>query len=123
MDAYDHKMLQQYHGNTLIKPGTSDVIDGIQAVADQFQQLPLYFMTFHGGSEVDQVIDAMDFAVYAYDVEHVIIVEKPKDSEAGGKTEGMVAPKVAMMRNPATQRNVQLPRLGHKGEMIASTTA
>mmetsp|Transcript_68417 Transcript_68417/g.190188 ORF Transcript_68417/g.190188 Transcript_68417/m.190188 type:complete len:358 (-) Transcript_68417:362-1435(-) len=67
------KMLQQYHGNALIKPGTADVIDGIHAVADQFQQLPLYFMTFHGGSEVDQVIDAMDFAVYAYDVEHVII--------------------------------------------------
>ena len=42
-------------------------------MADQFQQLPLYFMTFHGGSEVDQVIDAMDFAVYAYDVEHIII--------------------------------------------------
>ena len=30
-------------------------------------------MTFHGGSEVDQVIDTMDFAVYAYDVEHIIV--------------------------------------------------
>ena len=30
-------------------------------------------MTFHGGSELERVVDAMDFAVYAYDVEHVII--------------------------------------------------
>ena len=33
----------------------------------------MHFMTFHGGSELERVIDAMDFAVYTYDVEHVII--------------------------------------------------
>lgn len=67
------KMLQQYHGKPLVDAGTNRAIEGIDAVADRFNQLPLHFMTFHGGSEVDQVLDAMDFAVYCHDVEHVII--------------------------------------------------
>ena len=47
------KMLQQFYGKPLVEPGTTNkIIAGIDAVADQFQQLPLYFMTFHGGSEV-----------------------------------------------------------------------
>lgn len=67
------KMLQQYYGQPLHKPGTAEVILGIEAVADRFQALPLHFMTFHGGSETDHVIDAMDFAVYAHDTEYFII--------------------------------------------------
>jgi len=68
------KMLQQFHGSPLLQPGGGNqVVDGINAIADRFQTLPLHFMTFHGGTDVDRVIDVMDFAVYAHDVEHVII--------------------------------------------------
>ena len=47
------KMLQQFYGMPLFKPGSpTEVVDGIEAIADRFQALPLHFMTFHGGSEV-----------------------------------------------------------------------
>ena len=43
-----------------LQPGCKNhVVDGIEAIADRFQSLPLYFMTFHGGSEVDQVFEFM----------------------------------------------------------------
>lgn len=30
-------------------------------------------MRFHGGTDVDAVLDAMDYAVYAKDVQHIIL--------------------------------------------------
>lgn len=30
-------------------------------------------MRFHGGTHVDAVLDAMDYAVYANDVQHIIL--------------------------------------------------
>lgn len=42
-------------------------------MADRFQALPLSFMRFHGGTDVDEVLDAMDYAVYANDVQHIIL--------------------------------------------------
>ena len=41
--------------------------------ADQFEQLPMYFMRFFGSSSVEQVLDAMDYAVYCHDVQHVVL--------------------------------------------------
>jgi len=41
--------------------------------ADRFQQLPMYFMNFFGSTSVDQVISAMDYAVYVFDVQHIVI--------------------------------------------------
>lgn len=41
--------------------------------ADEFEQLPLYFMRFFGSTQVDEVLDAMEHAVYALDVQHVIL--------------------------------------------------
>lgn len=47
--------------------------EALSAVADRFQSLPLSFMRFHGGTDVDAVLDAMDYAVYANDVQHIIL--------------------------------------------------
>ncbi|XP_077311444.1 twinkle mtDNA helicase isoform X1 [Lithobates pipiens] len=41
--------------------------------ADRFEELPLYFMTFHGHQNIKSVIDTMQHAVYMYDIGHVII--------------------------------------------------
>jgi len=41
--------------------------------ADKFSKLPLYYLTFHGASEVDKVLDAMGYAIYLFDIAHVII--------------------------------------------------
>uniref|UniRef100_K7FHZ9 DNA 5'-3' helicase n=1 Tax=Pelodiscus sinensis TaxID=13735 RepID=K7FHZ9_PELSI len=41
--------------------------------ADKFEDLPLYFMTFHGHQNIKAVIDTMLHAVYMYDISHVVI--------------------------------------------------
>ncbi|KAJ1976142.1 hypothetical protein H4R35_002827 [Dimargaris xerosporica] len=41
--------------------------------ADRFEQLPLYFLKFFGSTEAHTVVDALKHAVYAYDVQHVLI--------------------------------------------------
>lgn len=46
---------------------------GLTALADKFETLPMHFMKFHGGSDVDDVLDAMEYAAYVHDVEHIIL--------------------------------------------------
>lgn len=41
--------------------------------ADKFAELPMYFMTYHGSIDVQQVIDAMDYANYVYDCSHIVL--------------------------------------------------
>ncbi|XP_068439548.1 twinkle mtDNA helicase [Clinocottus analis] len=41
--------------------------------ADKFEELPLYFMTFHGQQNIKAVLDTMLHAVYLYDINHVVI--------------------------------------------------
>uniref|UniRef100_UPI0037E724B7 twinkle mtDNA helicase n=1 Tax=Semicossyphus pulcher TaxID=241346 RepID=UPI0037E724B7 len=41
--------------------------------ADKFEELPLYFMTFHGQQNIKTVLDTMQHAVYLYDINHVVI--------------------------------------------------
>ena len=33
----------------------------------------MHFLKFHGGSDVDHVLDVMEFAAYVYDVDHIIL--------------------------------------------------
>uniref|UniRef100_A0A8D8GC60 DNA 5'-3' helicase n=1 Tax=Culex pipiens TaxID=7175 RepID=A0A8D8GC60_CULPI len=41
--------------------------------ADEFEQLPVYFMTFHGQQPIKVVMDAIEHAQYVHDIQHVII--------------------------------------------------
>jgi len=41
--------------------------------ADQFEDLPLYLLKFFGSSDIDRILDTIDFACYAYDVSHIVI--------------------------------------------------
>ncbi|CAM9495213.1 unnamed protein product, partial [Discosporangium mesarthrocarpum] len=67
------KMLQQFARRPLEDLISSGSAEALNAVADRFQNLPLSFMRFHGGTDVDCVLDAMDHAVYAKDVQHIIL--------------------------------------------------
>nr|AAZ06404.1 mitochondrial helicase twinkle [Acanthamoeba castellanii] len=64
------KMLLQYAGKNL-----AELQDRAQwdEASRAFSDLPLYWMRFHGSTSVDQVLDAMDYAVYVHDVEHVVL--------------------------------------------------
>lgn len=48
-------------------------LDEFDKIAEKFSKLPIYFTTFHGTQEVDDVLDAMSHAVYVHDIAHVII--------------------------------------------------
>jgi len=71
-----HKLLQQFAREPLLRNGDDDpslLSDRLHALADRFAQLPLHFLKFHGGSDVDDVLDAMEYAVYVNDVQHIIL--------------------------------------------------
>ncbi|XP_076981870.1 twinkle mtDNA helicase isoform X2 [Tamandua tetradactyla] len=48
-------------------------LDKYDEWADRFEDLPLYFMTFHGQQSIRTVISTMQHAVYVYDICHVVI--------------------------------------------------
>ena len=62
------KMLTQFAGFDL-----DGNVEEFEVAADRFGRLPLYFLRFFGSSDVDEVLDAMDHAVYVYDVQHIVL--------------------------------------------------
>ncbi len=67
-----HKLLQQFSRGPLPEDKLQKA-QALEVVADRFENLPLYFMKFHGGSDIDDVLDAMEYAAYVHDVEHIIL--------------------------------------------------
>ncbi|XP_075389851.1 twinkle mtDNA helicase [Tenrec ecaudatus] len=61
-------MLTQFAAGRL-----EEQLDKYDEWADRFEDLPLYFMTFHGQQSIRTVIDTMQHAVYVYDICHVVI--------------------------------------------------
>ncbi|XP_068025846.1 twinkle mtDNA helicase isoform X2 [Melanerpes formicivorus] len=61
-------MLTQFAGRRL-----EDQLELYDEWADRFEDLPLYFMTFHGQQNIKTVIDTMQHAVYMYDITHVVV--------------------------------------------------
>lgn len=61
-------MLQQFAGLPL-----DEHIHLFDQWADRFEQLPIYFMTFHGQQTIKVVMEAVEHATYVHDIAHVII--------------------------------------------------
>lgn len=71
-----HNLLKQFARGSLINEKDQNKqrqLEAIEVLADKFQELPMYFMKFHGGSDVDDVMDAMEYSVYVHDVQHIIL--------------------------------------------------
>jgi twinkle protein len=67
-----HKLMQQFAREPL-PSGDPTMREKLEALSDRFGQLPFTFLKFHGGTEVEDVLDAMDYAVYVNDVELIIL--------------------------------------------------
>ena len=67
-----HKLLQQFSRGPMPNDRSAKV-QALEVLADRFENLPLYFMKFHGGSDIDDVLDAMEYAAYVHDVQHIIL--------------------------------------------------
>ncbi len=61
-------MLQQFAGTDLTKQ--PELFD---RWANKFEELPLYFLRYFGSTSVESVLDAMEYACYIYDVEHIVL--------------------------------------------------
>ena len=58
---------------------TTPLLEGSDAsflhrLLEDFEELPMHFMSFHGATAVDAIIDAMDFARYVHDI-HVYFLD------------------------------------------------
>jgi twinkle protein len=62
-------MMHQFVGRNL----DNEPAKSVDAVADVFSKLPLFFLRYLGPADVDDVIEAMQYAAYAHDVAHVVI--------------------------------------------------
>ena len=113
-----HKLLQQFSREPL-PVGKPEMADSLNALADRFQSLPLYFMRFHGGSDVDEVLDAMDYAAYVHDVEHIILDNMQfmisRSSLTASKFDKFDVQDIAVekFRKFATDRNVHVTLVVH----------
>lgn len=65
-------LLRQYTALTTRLP-LADLYDRYDDLADAFEGLPMHFLNYHGATDVDAVIDAMDHAAYVHDVGHVLL--------------------------------------------------
>lgn len=72
-------MLTQFAGYSLEKS-----MNSFEQVADEFQKLPIWFMTFHGQNKVTNVLDAMSHATYIHDIGHVVLDNLQFMMGAGG---------------------------------------
>ena len=91
-----------------------------QAAAEDFDSLPMYFMKFFGSTKVDEVLDAMDYAAYAYDVQHIILdnlqfMLSGQVSSSGNGYERFASQESAIeqFRHFATARNVHISLVMH----------
>ncbi|CAG8446891.1 13009_t:CDS:2 [Dentiscutata heterogama] len=105
------KMLTQFVGEDLSKnPGE------FMNWAQKFQQLPMYFLKFFGSTEVSTVIDAMNHAIYAFDVQHIIIDNLQfMISEQGRFTDRweLQDRTISAFRKFATEKNVHITMVVH----------
>ena len=113
-----HKLFQQFGRMPL--PTAEDKLrrEKVEALADQFETLPMYFLKFHGGSDIDRVLDAMEYAVYVHDVEHIILdnmqfmITRKPDAKSFDKFDVQDIA-IEKFRKFATAKNVHLTLVVH----------
>ncbi len=96
---------------------TAKTAEALDALADRFEGLPLYFMKFHGGSDVTDIVDAMDYAVYVHDVQHIILDNLQfmlsRGEKRGFDKYDIQDAAIETFRKFATERNVHVTLVVH----------
>ena len=112
------KLLQQFSREPL-PVGQPDKLEDLRALADRFEDLPLHFLRFHGSADIDAVIEAMKYAAYVHDVEHVILDNMQfmisRDQRGGSSYDkfDMQDIAIAKFRKFATENNVHVTLVCH----------
>lgn len=121
------KMLTQFHA---AYKGGSSLGKEFNYWADRFAELPMHFMKYHGSNPAERIIDAMEYANYAYDCRHVLLdnlqfMTYGQGNQAGyGRSQFEVMDHaVAMLREFCSMNNSHVslvvhPRKENDGEKI-----
>ncbi|KAI0224968.1 hypothetical protein L0F63_005489, partial [Massospora cicadina] len=91
-------------------------LDEFRYWSTHFKQLPMYFMRFFGTTRVRDVIEAMEHAVHAYDVQHVLIDNLQFMSSGLGRGYEKFEIQdeaLSLFRRFATQQNVHVTLVVH----------
>ncbi|MDP2436558.1 MAG: bifunctional DNA primase/helicase, partial [archaeon] len=107
------KMMNQFANKNLADPQHLPEFD---MIADQFRELPLYFLRFWGSTSVEDVIEAMEYALYVHDVRHVVLDNL--QFMAGGRAVGadkfqVLDYAIEQFRCFATHKNVHISLVIH----------
>lgn len=105
------KLLMQYAKMDLTKKP-----ELFNEFADSFQDLPLYLLKFFGSTDIDKILDTMDFATYAYDISHIVVdnLQFMLSGQAIGMNKFDLQDSViSKFRNFATDKNVHLTLVIH----------
>ncbi|KAJ2856020.1 hypothetical protein J3B02_001843 [Coemansia erecta] len=82
----------------------------------KFENLPLYFLKFHGSTKPETVLETMRHAVYAYDVKHIVIDNLQFMMSMQGKGIDKYDAQdaaIATFRQFATEENVHITVVAH----------
>lgn len=66
-------LLRQFAGKPLLATSNRENLVEFEMFANEFESLPMYFMTFHGEQQIKVVMEAIEHAQYVNDINHVII--------------------------------------------------
>ena len=103
-------LLHQYSGLQL-----ENHMDQFSKWSHKFQLLPFYFMTYYGSQELKQVLSTIEYAIYAYDIEHVVIDNLQfMTSVNHGEDRFLVMDKaISLFRKCASDHNVHITLVVH----------
>jgi len=108
------KMMRQYHKKPYDhnEPNSLDVLN---KMADNFEKLPFGFLTFHGGTHIDEVMDAMELTVKTNGVEHIIIdnLQFMLTPNPSANKFDMQDEAISKFRRFATEKNIHLILVVH----------
>ena len=104
-------MLRQYSGVDFEKnPEKFDFY------ADQFEKIPIYFQSFFGSTESSSIINLIDYALYTYDIGHVVLDNLQFMLSGQGKgfeRFELQDDLISKLRNIATEKNVHISLVIH----------
>ena len=122
-----HKLLKQHSRSALPDNTDPNAREKFNCLADRFENLPLHFLKFHGGSDIDEVLDAMEYSVYVHDTEHIILDNMQfmitRGNMGGSNWEKFDVQDVAIekFRKFATEHNVHVTLVVHPRKEDEST--
>lgn len=81
---------------------------------DRYEELPMWYMRFFGSTGIDQILDAMEYADYQFDVKHTILdnLQFMTDDNSNNKFNAMDEV-ISKIRKFATQKNHHITLVIH----------